>query len=390
MEDTEEQHPEIASDVRLARILLPAALLREVDQLVLSGRGGYATRQEFFLEAIQNHVMEVKHGPAVGGQLLLDADLASTSIARRPLQTTSAINDVKSSTRAAQSANGQAPSGPAVSQSVVDQNLEAISDLARTALKTKTRGQAVSGGIARFKQEPLLGLHNRDYPSLWALSLLAEMAYEEPVPAPLFVEEATRQAWRYAQALGGLEKRTKIKLTALFPTNMVKPQSAEEGFRAFAIGTIARKPGADGHVDTSGPLFSWQAAQLVKPNGTIHIGLTPAGWELTEAMLGLTLDWPHGREFAERFFAYLREHAPWDWSGFDQILSVVSESPTRPELAARFASWQPEWTSAMANTTSSGYIARARAWGVVEPKMIEGRYALTDFGRSMLRERSTA
>src|SRR3954470_8761881 len=63
------------SDARLARIVLPVQLLREVDQLVLSGRGGYGSRQEFFLEAIQNHVLEVKHGSTESGQLLLSRGL---------------------------------------------------------------------------------------------------------------------------------------------------------------------------------------------------------------------------------------------------------------------------------------------------------------------------
>ena len=63
------------ADVRLVRVLLPATLLREVDQLVLSGRGGYESRHEFFAEAIQNQVLEVKHGATDDGQLLLARDL---------------------------------------------------------------------------------------------------------------------------------------------------------------------------------------------------------------------------------------------------------------------------------------------------------------------------
>lgn len=346
---------------------------------MISGRGGYATRQEFFLEAVQNHVLEVKHGTSEGSQLLLDAERDDQPI--RAEDSTS------------RNGNALSPSALELTEhpaALADVQIEPITDIERTALRCKVGGHVANGGIARFKKEPLLGLHNRDYPSLWAVSLLAELAHDDLVPAPMFVDEATRRAWRYAQALLDLEKTSKVKLTALFPTNTAKPQSAEEGFRAFAIGTIARKPSADGTISTSGPFFAWQVAQLVKPNGTAHIGLTQAGWSLAEAMQGLTLAWPHERAFAERFFVHLRKHAPWDWSGFEQVIEAVATSPSRAELTAHFGRWQPDWTDAMADTTSAGYVARAREWGVIEPKMTDGHYTLTEYGETLVTERSTA
>ena len=47
----------------------------------------------------------------------------------------------------------------------------------------------------------MLGLHNRDYPSIWVARLLAERSQDGPVPAQDFFAEATREAWRYAHRL---------------------------------------------------------------------------------------------------------------------------------------------------------------------------------------------
>jgi hypothetical protein len=370
--------PETPTDVRLARVLLPAGLLRDVDELVLSGRGGYSSRQEFLLEAVQNHVLEVRHGAGEPDRPLVDGDIdhgradASRAASGSGNGHSREVFDTLSEREKTES-----PFPTAVTNGV---SIEPIGEIGETALRAPVRGAVVENGIARFKKEPLIGLHNRDYPSIWAARLLAEMTDTAPMPAPEFLEEATKQAWRYAHSLLDLERRTSVKLTALFPTNTSKPQSAEEGFRTFGIGTIARKPAADGGFETSGPLFSWQICQLVKPNGTIHVGLTEAGWELVEALDGLTLAWPHEREYAECFFEHLRRHASWDWEGFEQVIAAVAESPTRTELVAHFQRWQPEWSDTVANTTSSGFVARAREWGLIEPKLVDRRYVLTEFG----------
>ena len=59
-----------------------------------------------------------------------------------------------------------------------------------------------------------------------------------------------------------LEKRLKVKLTALFPTNIAKAQAAEAGFQAFAIGELARRPNDDGTIKAAGPLFLWGVCEL--------------------------------------------------------------------------------------------------------------------------------
>ena len=263
------------ADVRLVRVLLPASLLREVDQLVLSGRGGYESRHEFFAEAIQNQVLEVKHGATDDGQLLLARDLGQKPAPPAAVRATRSDG------------NGPAPrpeqreEAPALPAALADgEPIAQLTDLSETALPAVERGAALDSGVAVFKQEPLFGLHNRDYPSLWALSVAARMTASGPLPASQVYAQVTRQAWRYARSLTSLEKQVPGKPTALFPTNIAKPQSAEEGFRGFALGAVNRKLNAQGNFETAGPLFSWQAVQLIKvDNGTPNLGLTAAGWD---------------------------------------------------------------------------------------------------------------
>ena len=369
-------------------MLLPASLVREVDQLVLSGQGAYESRQEFFSEAIQNHLLEVKHGATDAGQLLLARDLGGPP--QTPVELAARHEDGQS--RATPTSPEPASEAPTLPLALADGSpIVLVSNISDTALPRVDRGAVVEDGHAVFKREPLFGLHNRDYPSLWALSVVARMTADGPAPASEVYADATRAAWRYASSLTDLEKKVAGKPTALFPTNIAKPQSAEAGFRAFALGVINRKLNGDGTFATTGPLFSWQVVQLVKSeNDAPRLGLTTAGWNLVEAMAGLTLASPRDREYADRFLAHLREHAPWDWAGFEQLLSIVRERPTRTELAAQFGSCHPAWSPAMQNTNAAGFVARAREWGLLESKLIDGRYALAEYGESMLMERSVA
>ena len=291
-------------DLRLARMLLPASLLRELDELVLEGRGGYDTRQEFILEAIQNQILEVKYGAAENGQRRLVLEAEEQAVHKRAASRSSQAPAVKKGAEVASAppaiANGEA--------------VEPVRELSETELHLNLRGTVLDEGLAVVKEEPVLGLHNRDYPSLWSAVVLADATREGLVPFSTFLSDATQEAWRYAESLRDLEQQTKVKLRALYPTNFAKPQSAEEGFRAFAIGAAAKTPRDDGKIDASGPLSSWGVCQLVRDDhGQLMIGLTTSGYELLESLDGLSLRWPHEPHHAERFLAFLREHARWDW-----------------------------------------------------------------------------
>jgi hypothetical protein len=86
---------------------------------------------------------------------------------------------------------------------------------------------------------------------------------------------------------------------------------------------------------------------------------------------------------AERFLRFLRERAPTDWWGFAVLLRAVAERPTRVELAESYVASR-SWKPSVATSCSQGYLARGREWSLVEGGLIDGRYALTDFGESVL------
>jgi hypothetical protein len=354
-------------DLRLVRILAPGALLREVDGLVRQGRGGYQTRQEFFLDAIENQILEVKYSGAENGQ-------------RRPPVDQLPLSESPEPTDAADADEDQTAEPPEPSALANGKPIRRLANLAETELHPPSRGPAMPDGLAVAPDELLFGLHNRDYPSLWVAQQLAHHTHEGFIPLKDFIETTLTEAWRFAESLEELDRQADTKLTALFPKNRAKPQSAEEGFKAFAIGALAKKPLAGGKLKASGPLYTWGLTQVQRSGEALEIGLTEAGYELLEQLDGISLRLPHEEHFAERFLDFLKEHAPADAAGFDHLLLAVPEGLTRIELTARFKEWQSAWSETEANTYAAAYVARAREWGLLEHKLIDRCYALREYG----------
>src|SRR5438552_9541997 len=87
-------------------------------------------------------------------------------------------------------------------------------DLEATVLHAPM-GAVIDTGATRVQDEPMFGLHNRDYPSIWAAHFLARGTDKGPVPVDRFFEDVTAEAWRFADSLGPLERRGGAKLSAL-------------------------------------------------------------------------------------------------------------------------------------------------------------------------------
>lgn len=229
----------------------------------------------------------------------------------------------------------------------------------------------------------LFGLHNRDYPSLWALANLAVAAGDQPVPIETYYTQVLQDAWEFGDLLLALEKQSGPKYTALFPTNFEKKKAAEAAFRTFAIGdcrTDSRQV-----LTTHGPLFEWRAAAVKEsPNG-LQIGVTSAGWDLLAAIDGITVGEPHPPSIACPFFDHLAKQSDPDWTGFVELLRAIgSEGANRQKVLKHFAEVWSEWTKNEVSTNAAGYVARAREWGLLEPKQTEGRYRLTQLGLEQL------
>jgi hypothetical protein len=359
------------TDERIVKIPLPIALIRQIDEAIVSGLGGYSTRTEFFRDAAEGLLVELKYEPA-----------PAEPTEGRESFSAAAVSD-KASVEDRANAKVRVP----VETDDVDSSLGVtrIDDISATALHLPFEGQPLAEGEAEVDDEPLFGMHNRDFPSLWVAFRLAEQTASGPVPYELFVKGATEEAWAYAEALSGLGEAGGQKLTALFPTNRAKPQAAADAFRTFAIGSLV-----DGNhlsLRAEGPLFSWRVCQATRSSaGDLLIGLTTDGLHLLRGLEGISLELPHAPALARTFLQHLRRHATADWWGFRTVVAAAANEPNRLELVETFQRERPDWSPNVAATNAQGYVARAREWGLLQPKQIGGRYALTEFGTEYLIE----
>jgi len=338
-------------DQRIIRIPLSVALIREMDAVIIQGIGGYATRSEFIVDAIQERVLDLTvpreedAGPPPG---------YGTGKALRQRRNAAELSD----------------------------GVELASLVSKTALSPPPQGPTVEASeeFSRPEGRPLFGLHNRDYPSLWALSRLADLTTAGPIPVETYYAQVCEEAWKFGELLLEIERDIGGKRTALFPTNREKKKAAEAGFRAFAIGEYRRGP--NGAVSTAGPLFEWRVASLIAKEGReLLIGVTPAGRAILDAIAGMTIEEPRRVDVAQPFLAHLARHAPADWSGFVAIVEAVgSAGATRQDVLDFVAKTWPHWTASEVSTNAAGYIARAREWGLVESKQTKAKYHLTSLG----------
>lgn len=330
---------------RIMRIPLPVPLIREMDALMIKGLGGYATRGEFIVDAIQERLLEL----TIDG--IEDAGRPPANLA--PLE--------------------EVTTEPAPPKAATIQ---------MTAIVVPPSGFTVGmdDNLAQPEGQSLFGLHNRDYPSLWALAKLAALTLERPIPVETYYTQVTDEAWKFGQLLLAIEKHTGAKQTALFPTNANKRKSAEMGFRTFAIGGYRGRP--DNAFITSGPLFEWRVAALAAGDQKEPlIGVTAAGWSLLRALDGISVEEPHPAPAAAQFLAHLLDHAPADRAGFIEIGRAIGpDGATRQDVLDHVAEAWPDWTQNEVSTNSAGYIARAREWGLVEPKQTTTKYHLTPLG----------
>ncbi|BBU24304.1 Uncharacterised protein [Mycobacterium xenopi] len=344
------------TQLRVLRVALPVSLLRDMDSVILSGVGGYMTRAEFIVDAIQERVLELTAG---------EEEDASTPLVR-PLaaEMQMSLDPVQSRTTAPVEA----------------------ADLSATAIPKAPPATILDGtsNVSALTSDVLFGLHNRDYPSLWALAQLANIAHSGPVDIDKFYSDVTKHAWEFGELLIFLERKTGARYTALFPTNRAKQKAAEGRFRSFAIGDIRAEGNAK--LNLSGPLFQWRAATVAFiPGEPIRIGITGLGLELLEIVAGITIAEPHASDIARRFFTYLSRHSPGDWKGFAETLTVIGTSgANRQRILDHFASCWPSWTANEVSTNAMGYIARAREWGMIQPKQTHLKYYPTELGLELI------
>lgn len=330
---------------RTLRVPLAVDKIDEIDEAIQSGVGGFRDRRELIAEAIDAYLLELKYGtPESAGQLDLMAPMRAK------------------------------PSSPRSAESPVGVTLTDLTD----CVTISTPGLQVT-------RAPLFGLHNRDFPSLWAAWKLAEMTGDRLISQGDFTRAVAVDAWKVGDKLRNLSARSDgPKLDALFPTNSAKPESSEDAFKSFAIGVCTIN---DGAVRCNGPLFLWNICSVEPRGDELYIGLTPAGKDLLMSIDGLSANIPHDPKRAEMFLRYIQQNAPEDWWGFFAVMKIAKSNPTREELLEHFRSERDHlgmsWSSHQIVSFATGYISRCREWGILEPKLLNGRYYLTEYGAEL-------
>jgi Arc/MetJ-type ribon-helix-helix transcriptional regulator len=352
------------TEYRVIRVPLPTHLLKAIDRLVDTGAAGYSSRAELIRDAVEAMVLEVTYG--VDGEPHQRADVSGTAGLTSP-------DDSASQPEQQRVKHGVADMGGVSS---------ALSSLrAASMLGPCPPCAIVTDGKAVVSDDRLFGLHNRDYPTLWAAQKVAELTCVAPVPVDDFYRVVAQSAWDFGERLAAFETRGGQKLTALFPTNRSKPESSEGAFLNFAVGSHRR---VEGEITARGPLYLWRLCQLVSDGDRLLIGLTHHGVELLESLAELTVEAPHGSELAERFLGYLRRYAPQDWQGFEETVAFLAAGTSRRGLVEAMAAAHSDWTETVAATNAAGYVARGREWGLIAPNQADGKYVLTEVGVKFL------
>lgn len=334
---------------RPVRLLLHAQLIRRIDEAIASGVGGFSTREELIEEAANSYLLELRDMD----HLPLEPPVMVT------VPTADALR------------GGRNPQG---------QNRDGI---VPTLISSPSRRFTAEGDEVLLEDVPMLGLHNRDWPSLWALSRLAHASATRPVSFSTFLDRVTAEAWQLATRLQENLGTHAKAATQMLPTNVLKRQAADAGFQNFAVGSLSNGPLRQGLHKASGPLPAWRAIAFLREDGEFQVALTQQGWELLGIVDGLGPTQPHNHQVAKSFFNYLQTNSPGDWWGFKMVLLEVLQMPTRDALLTSMREAR-DWSPSIAASATQGYIARCREWGLVEPKLLSGTYQLTEFGKETL------
>jgi hypothetical protein len=268
--------------------------------------------------------------------------------------------------------------------------------------------------VANGPDEPQFGLHNRDYPSLWSLRLLALASSDGPVHYSEFAWALNLAGIILGKRLNDIQKENPSPLdpSRMFPKVRESKKDQWGGFltegftpgqartlRApfpnHALGRVQTKRAGDGRggLLARGPLPQWGAVTFEIEGQDFLLGPTTDGLNLLSSMEGTSLHLPHSPDQATSFLSVLKEASPADYKSFVAITKCIAEEPTREELLDNFGAALAGILGGDANQsdkqisgTMQGYVSRAREWGLVEAELTRPgrRYALTDFGERWL------
>lgn len=327
-----------AEPARLIKLVLPAELVRGMDRAILAAAGAYQDRNEFVAEAIRDRLVE-------------EASLRDT--------------------RSRPASDEKAPRRPTLEAVIQGESLEGSVDLG------SWRDRSPASLPALPTTEVNFGLHNRDFPTLWALDTLAVLSADEgaPVAWDRFLDRVRNEGALLGERLRmrDLAKPTALRVGVGFPKPGPKIAASIDRFVASNVGSGRR---------ADGPFFVLALAAFADHEHE-RLAPTDAGLRVLSDMIqrGLGPDLPQPPGAFECWWRYTSELAPAEHAAWLKVLQVIEGEPTREALTHQF----PEWRGHTATTNTVGFISRSREWGLTEPEMIEGRYRLTDLGRTVVR-----
>jgi hypothetical protein len=369
------------------RIPLPVDDLRRIDRLIQQGRVPAGSPEEFIVEAVRQRLVEVEPFSRARTDPEMAQELRDWQLSQLEDEWP---NDVALARREIRPARLGREEWILLA---LDAGVEPIFDLQQTALTAPAPGIVFPVPEGVVADEPLFGLHNRDFPSLWAVVRLCEWTRHEAVPLRQFRSQATEEAWRFSlslQAREASQPKSQPRLTALFP----RPNLASTGqelartrwgrgraasraaFEQAALGSVHRDTDS-GEPRLHGPLFAWRLAALDSPDTGALVAPTDLAYSLLHRLDGITIEMPHEPGHAYAFFEHLRSHAPGDWDAFALLINGAANNAGRDELIERFQR-RFGWQGTVPQTNLQGYIGRAREWGIITPG--RGHYELTDLG----------
>lgn len=311
---------------RLVKALLPAGVVRAMDAFIEKS-GAYADRNEFLADAIQGHLAELQ-----GGTEALTAAPRERSASPEPSPVTVGLGIL----------TPLPPEVPTVE------------------------------GDGFTSAEPTWGMHNRDFPTLWAAAHLGAATAEagRPLSFTDWSKDVIAAAWQLAHVLDGSQFDT-----SGFPSNDSKREASEGRFMRFFVG-------ADGG---TGPLFDLGLAG--SRDGKVAV--TADGLSLLRDLEGFGCD-PNQEvhvAWSQSFLTHLARHAPADLRFMRLVLDLIlAGNSSRTELVEAAGGQRPDWSDAVLATNVAGYVARAREWGLMAKKQAQGRYVVYDDAMELVDE----
>lgn len=313
---------------RLVKVMLPGHLVTAMDAFI-NRSVGYAGRAEVLTDALDAFLTEMGATTPAAVPLPLPLEEAAPSVALRV-----------------------APLAPVLAAAALE-------------LHPAPAGAPVVEPVPGLpRREFTWGMHNRDFPTLWAALHLATATASAgaPIPFAQWVPGLARDAWRVA--LGLAEDRS-FDLSG-FPTNPAKWAKAENRFITFFVGSP----------DCTGPLFDLALAGM-KPDGTC--GLTHAGVEVLGALdgWGCTVDDTPIDARRCSWLGHLARWAPADMDLFAVVVDAINAgSDTRDSLLLEVAERYEHWSSSQVSTNGAAAVSRLREVGLLERRQSAGRYLL--------------